>query len=105
MDYDWARNNVRELRNVIERMVIATDRDELTTEDVPQEIRGGKDVEGKDVKRNRTFQEQKVEAERQIILAALERNAWHITRTAEALGLADHSSLLKVMKRHGISRG
>ncbi len=105
MDYDWARNNVRELRNVIERMVIATDRDELTAEDVPNEVRRGKDVEGRDVKGKRTFQEQKVEAERQIILAALERNAWHITRTAEALGLADHSSLLKVMKRHGISRG
>ena len=103
MGYDWSRNNVRELRNVIERMVIATDRDELTADDVPEEIRGGKGVEGKDVKGKRTFQEQKVEAERQIILAALERNAWHITRTAEALGLADHSSLLKVMKRHGIS--
>ena len=104
MDYDWSRNNVRELRNVIERMVIATDRDELTAEDVPNEVRRGKDVEGRDVKGKRTFQEQKVEAERQIIIAALERNAWHITRTAEALGLADHSSLLKVMKRHGISR-
>src|SRR5438093_12981226 len=37
MSYDWSRNNVRELRNVIERMVIATDRDELTAEDVPNE--------------------------------------------------------------------
>ena len=105
MSYDWSRNNVRELRNVIERMVIATDRDELTAEDVPNEIRRGKDVERRDVREKRTFQEQKTEAERQIILTALERNAWHITRTAEALGLADHSSLLKVMKRHGISRG
>src|SRR5438552_3572948 len=78
MGYDWSRNNVRELRNVIERMVIATDRDELTANDVPEEMRGGKGVEGKDVKGKRTFQEQKVEAERQIILAALERNAWHI---------------------------
>jgi len=86
-------------------MVIATDRDELTAEDVPNEIRRGKDVERRDVREKRTFQEQKTEAERQIILTALERNAWHITRTAEALGLADHSSLLKVMKRHGISRG
>src|SRR6266566_60519 len=75
MDYDWSRNNVRELRNVIERMVIATDRDELTAEDVPNEVRRGKDVEGRDVKGKRTFQEQKVEAERQIIIAALERNA------------------------------
>ncbi len=110
MGYDWSRNNVRELRNVIERMVIATDRDELTVDDVPEEIRKNhragqkaygekRTVEGD----KRSFQELKTEAERQIILAALERNAWHITRTAEALGLADHSSLLKVMKRHGIS--
>jgi transcriptional regulator with GAF, ATPase, and Fis domain len=52
----------------------------------------------------RTFHELKSEAERQIIVAALERHDWHITRTAEALGLADHASLLKIMRRHGISR-
>jgi len=110
MSHDWSRNNVRELRNVIERMVIATDRDELTVDDVPEEIRKNHRVgqEAYGEKRTvegdkRSFQELKTEAERQIILAALERNAWHITRTAEALGLADHSSLLKVMKRHGIS--
>jgi len=28
-----------------------------------------------------------------------------VTRTAEALGLADHSSLLKIMRRHGLSKG
>jgi transcriptional regulator with GAF, ATPase, and Fis domain len=52
----------------------------------------------------RTFVEQKAEAERQIIVAALERNDWHITKTAQELGLADHSSLIKIMKRHGIAR-
>ena len=46
----------------------------------------------------------KAEAERQIIVAALERNEWHITRTAEELGLADHASLLKIMRRHGLRR-
>ena len=48
------------------------------------------------------FQELKAEAERQIVVAALERNDWHVTRTAQALGLADHASLLKIMRRHGI---
>jgi transcriptional regulator with GAF, ATPase, and Fis domain len=52
----------------------------------------------------RSFIAQKAEAERRIIVQALERNDWHITRTAEELGLADHSSLLKIMRRHGISR-
>jgi transcriptional regulator with GAF, ATPase, and Fis domain len=52
----------------------------------------------------RTFVEQKAEAERQIIVAALEQYGWHISRTAQALGLADHSSLLKIMRRHGVVR-
>jgi len=47
----------------------------------------------------------KAQAERQIILAALEKHDWHITRTAEVLGLSDHSSLLKIMRRHGLTRG
>jgi transcriptional regulator with GAF, ATPase, and Fis domain len=46
----------------------------------------------------------KAEAERQILVAALERNDWHITRTAKELGLADHASLLKIMRRHGLRR-
>ena len=51
-----------------------------------------------------TFQERKRRAERSILLEALDRNDWHITRTAEELGLADHSSLLKIMRRHGLKR-
>ena len=50
------------------------------------------------------FQELKAEAERRIIVSALERHDWHVTRTAQALGLADHASLLKIMRRHGIKR-
>ena len=43
--------------------------------------------------------------QREIVLAALETHRWHVTRTAEALGLSDHSSLLKIMRRHGLSKG
>ena len=52
----------------------------------------------------RTFQERKAEAERQIVVAALERNDWHITNTASELGLADHASLLKIMRRHDLKQ-
>jgi transcriptional regulator with GAF, ATPase, and Fis domain len=38
------------------------------------------------------------------VVAALERNEWQVTRTAEDLGLADHASLLKIMRRLGIKR-
>ena len=101
--HDWARNNVRELRNVVERMVIDSDGDVIGAEHVPPElVTGLPDKSGGT--EARTFVERKAEAERQIIIAALERNEWHITRTAEELGLADHASLLKIMRRHRVSR-
>ena len=105
MGYDWRRNNVRELRNVIERMLIASDDDSLDAHDVPADIRrGGSTAAAAASGEPRSYQERKTEAERAIILAALERNDWGITRTAEALGLADHASLLKIMRRLGIQR-
>ncbi|HEX6049312.1 MAG TPA: sigma-54 dependent transcriptional regulator, partial [Gemmatimonadaceae bacterium] len=101
--YDWARNNVRELRNVVERMVIDSDADVIGPEHVPPELVSSTPATSRNGEA-RTFVEQKAEAERQIIISALERNDWHVTRTAQELGLADHASLLKIMRRHGVSR-
>jgi DNA-binding NtrC family response regulator len=98
---DWRRNNVRELRNVIERMVIASDDDTLGIECVPPEITGA--TRGLDAAEG-TFQDLKAEAERRIVTEALARHDGHVSRTAEALGLADHASLLKIMRRLGIKR-
>ncbi len=103
MAYDWRRNNVRELRNAVERMVIAAPEGTIESTHVPAELRtaaGGVAGLGK----VRTFQEQKAEAERRIVLLALEGNGWQISRTAEQLGLADHASLLKIMRRLGIEK-
>jgi len=100
MAYEWARNNVRELRNAVERMVIASDAETIGVDDVPADIRDGTGPQRTSAAT--TFQALKAEAERQIIVSALEGNDWHITRTAQALGLADHASLLKIMRRHSI---
>jgi DNA-binding NtrC family response regulator len=97
MGYDWSRNNVRELRNVIERMIIAADGEVLRPEHVPVEIQEQSRTQGQPAAHG--FAALKAEAERQIVVAALERHDWHITRTAESLGLADHASLLKIMRR------
>jgi DNA-binding NtrC family response regulator len=104
MGYDWAQNNVRELRNVIERMIIAADGEVLRPEHVPFEIQERSAVRLGTAADNRSFQGLRLEAERKIVLSALERNEWHITRTAEELGLADHSSLLKLMRRLDLRR-
>jgi two-component system nitrogen regulation response regulator NtrX len=109
-NYDWSRNNVRELRNVIERLVIAGSGDVITADLIPTEITSGAGASPTpDGKRpathpGGTLKDQKTAAERQIILSALERNDWHITNTAAQLGLADHSSLLKIMRRHDLKK-
>ena len=100
--YEWRRNNVRELRNVVERMVVAADGEVIRAEHLPAEIRGENTAAAPETPR--TFQELREAAERRIVLAALEEHEWHITRTAEGLGLADHSSLIKLMRRLGIDR-
>jgi transcriptional regulator with PAS, ATPase and Fis domain len=104
--YDWRKNNVRELRNCLERMIIASDADVIGTADVPASVGGEEPDEASDVTAAPgTLKALKSQAERQIVLGALEKHDWHITRTAEALGLGDHSSLLKIMRRHGLSKG
>jgi two-component system nitrogen regulation response regulator NtrX len=96
--YDWHRNNVRELRNIVERLIIAADGDTITREHVPPEI------EQHATDTPTTLQGRRADAERAIIVETLERNDWHITRTAAELGLADHASLLKIMRRLGITK-
>jgi two-component system nitrogen regulation response regulator NtrX len=101
--YEWRKNNVRELRNCLERMMIASDAAVITAAEVPPEIRGEERDEAADPSAAPgTFKALKAQAERQIVVAALEKHDWHVTKTAEALGLADHSSLLKIMRRHGL---
>ena len=119
MRYDWSRNNVRELRNVVERMIIACEGSEIGQDHMPLDL-WGKDYEsgagghagevvgvGASVPAGLAaggLRELRAAAERQILLAALERNSWHITKTAAELGLADHASLLRIMRRHKLRR-
>lgn len=98
-DQDWSRNNVRELRNALERLVIASDTEVIGTEALPDDWSVGPGSPPAT-----TFAARKAEAERAIVLQALDENDGHVTRTAETLGLADHASLLKIMRRLGIER-
>jgi DNA-binding NtrC family response regulator len=110
--HDWRRNNVRELRNVVERLVLAADGEVIGAEDVPEEIGSGAAAEGGSAAvrqrgsepAGQTYHELKREAERRIIAEALARNDWHVTKTAQELGLADHASLLKMMRRLNLSK-
>ncbi len=100
--YDWRQNNVRELENIVERMIIQCAGKDLFPEHIPPDIRDSSPVptllDGK------TLQELKEEAERNILLQALQANNWHITNTAKALTVSNHSNFLKMMRRLGIKK-
>ena len=103
--HDWRRNNVRELRNAIERAVVNADGEVIRLAHLPAAVRGDTSANDMaDPSGEGSFHQQRTAAERRIILAALEKCEWHITRTAAALDLADHASLLKIMRRLGIQR-
>ena len=111
----WERNNVRELRNTIERMIIASDASVLDIDHLPPDLtRPGQPPAAtvapdapppaRDDDPRLGYHEQKRAAERAIVVAALEANDWVIGRTARALGLSDHSSLIKIMNRLEVRR-
>jgi DNA-binding NtrC family response regulator len=107
--HGWRRNNVRELRNIVERLVIAAPGETIGPEVVPAELGGTSPAapatpDDDLFRRAGALRDLKAEAERRLVVGALERNGWHVTRTAEELGLADHASLSKIMRRHGIKR-
>jgi transcriptional regulator of acetoin/glycerol metabolism len=85
---------------VVERAVVAADGEMIRVEHLPPDLGGPVTEAAEPV----TFHDQRTYAERRIVLAALEQNEWHITRAAEQLGLSDHASLLKIMRRLGVRR-
>lgn len=102
--YDWANNNIRELANIVERMIIRSEDDTILPKDIPGDIRDGSTSTSITFSPDKSYQELKREAERNIILQALESNNWHITNTAKELDIANHSNLLKIMRRLDIER-
>lgn len=126
--YPWP-GNVRELRNQVERTVIMAPGKEVRVEDCSAEIRAGvppvalsrrgervEDAEERLERvsrpavpatavavKSKTLQEARREFERNMILEALERNDWNVSRAADELGL-ERTNLHKKINQLGLSR-
>jgi two-component system nitrogen regulation response regulator NtrX len=94
--YFWP-GNIRELRNVIERMAILADGGALGAATVPVEIRAGKNA----AKGN--LRETRESAEREHILRTLEESQWNVSSAARALGM-ERTNLHKRIRALGIGR-
>jgi transcriptional regulator with PAS, ATPase and Fis domain len=82
----WWPGNIRELENLIERLVAISDKDWITDEDLPYEFHvaqldtGGPAAENLLDRAVSTF-------ERNFIVRALEKGSWNVTATAKSLGI------------------
>lgn len=89
-DYDWP-GNVRQLRNVIEKMVILASAERLSTDDLPVEITSGPAEPAAPVVQaspNGETAATLADAEKQKILATLAANNNNKSRTADVLGIS-----------------
>ncbi|HEY8428142.1 MAG TPA: helix-turn-helix domain-containing protein, partial [Sandaracinaceae bacterium] len=102
--YDYP-GNVRELRNLIERLVILTPGEHIGEAEARAllPIAGGAGGGGGYYRPGVPLRKMMEEVERDLILRALEHHQGHITNTAADLGL-ERSHLYKKMKALGIRR-
>jgi DNA-binding NtrC family response regulator len=96
--------NVRELRNLVERIAILADGPALSADDVAAALPGSRRPRADRWKAGRGFHDLVEEAEREIILGALSAQGDNISETARVLGL-ERSHLYKKMKALGLRRG
>jgi DNA-binding NtrC family response regulator len=101
--HDWP-GNVRELRNLVERIAILCDGPAISPDDVAEVLPGARRPRGDRFRAGASFHDLVEEAEREILLAALEANGENMSETARALGL-ERSHLYKKMRALGIRRG
>jgi DNA-binding NtrC family response regulator len=100
---DWP-GNVRELRNLVERLAILCDGPEIGADDVAAVLPGARKPRADRFRSGAAFHDLVEEAEREIILGALDANEDNVTETAKTLGL-ERSHLYKKMRGLGIRRG
>ena len=94
--YAWL-GNVRELRNVVERMAILATGDRLTADAVPLEVRAPA------APRATGLQDVRDTAERDRIRRALEETDWNVSGAARILG-TERTALRKRIRALGLKR-
>jgi DNA-binding NtrC family response regulator len=99
---EWS-GNVRELRNIVERLVIMTPENEIDVADLQTLSFVGRQGDGELLGGSHSFQEFKDRAEAAFIKLHLEQHNWNVSKTAEALEM-ERSHLYTKIKKYGLER-
>lgn len=114
IDYDWP-GNIRELRNVMEHMVITTRGDVIGVENLPTEIRGvdmgvsdvTKGPIGWETAQLPDYREAKREMierfEKSYLKKLLEKNSWNVSQSARETKM-HRSSFQRLMRKYGLRK-
>jgi len=82
----WWPGNIRELENLMERIVAVSDKDWITDEDLPYELHVAQlDAEGPSTEN--LLERAVTTFERNFLIRALEKAGWNVTATARVLGI------------------
>ena len=95
--YPWP-GNIRELKNTIERLLVLSDDEEITADDLPDEIKHVRAVAGS---LSFSLPEDGIdleEVEKEIIRQALEKNGHNQSRTAKYLNITRNTLIYRMQK-------
>jgi two-component system nitrogen regulation response regulator NtrX len=100
--YPWP-GNIRELRNLVERLVIMTQAKEVRAEDIPAPFNKQTDAETAltSTLKAGSFKEAKENFEKAFIASKLQEFKWNVSQTADAIGI-ERSNLHKKIKAYGL---
>lgn len=97
--YDWP-GNVRQLRNLIERLVILCPQQHIDVEDIPEDLLYT-DADG--INTQSPLRDARHEFEGRFILNCLQANDWNITETSKQLGI-ERTNLHRKMRHFKLKR-
>jgi two-component system nitrogen regulation response regulator NtrX len=97
------KGNVRELKNLVERLLILAPGDRITREDVVAAAGGARPDLGGALLAVKTLREFRETAERLFIQRKLEENDWNVTQTAQDID-TPRSNLYKKLDQYDIKR-
>jgi DNA-binding NtrC family response regulator len=104
--YDW-RGNVRELHNVIERLLILVADETIEVADIDQFVQPGAGADGATqelVEAYDDFSDARDQFEKRFIQHKLHEHDWNVSQTAETIGI-QRSHLYNKLNKYGLERG
>lgn len=99
--HDWP-GNIRELKNLIERLVIMTPSSLIGAGDIENPI--GRHITGRDYLGLETLKDAREAFEKDFLAKKLAEHDWNVSKTAEALDI-ERSNLHRKIKAYGIKEG